>query len=83
MATSFADGTKISMENAVVANATGFVVGKRGMYGPKCKHVNEAVNLFPAAIMLEKGLVDYVLGAEPGLECLSSATMKITRVNCI
>ena len=66
MATSFADGTKISMENAVVANATGFVVGKRGMYGPKCKHVNEAVNLFPAAIMLEKGLVDYVLGAEPG-----------------
>ncbi|MHC4644435.1 MAG: NAD(P)-dependent oxidoreductase, partial [Planctomycetota bacterium] len=27
MATSFADGTKISMENAIVANATGFKVG--------------------------------------------------------
>lgn len=66
MATSFADGTKISMENAVVANATGFVVGQRGMYGPRCKHVNEAVKLFPADQMLENGLVDYILGAEPG-----------------
>jgi predicted homoserine dehydrogenase-like protein len=66
MATSFADGTKISMENAVVANATGFQVGQRGMYGPKCSHVREAVNLFPVEKMLETGLVDYILGAEPG-----------------
>lgn len=66
MATSFADGTKISMENAVVANATGFRVGKRGMYGPECTHVKEAVDLFPKEQMLEYGLVDYVLGAEPG-----------------
>lgn len=66
MATAFADGTKISMENAIVANATGFKVGKRGMYGPRCKHVNEAVNLFPMEQMLETGLVDYILGAEPG-----------------
>jgi predicted homoserine dehydrogenase-like protein len=66
MATSFADGTKISMENAIVANATGFKVGRRGMYGPRCKHVNEAVDLFPAEQMLETGLVDYILGAEPG-----------------
>lgn len=66
MATSFADGTKISMENAVVANATGFKVGRRGMYGPKCGHVNEAVNLFPSDELLNGGLVDYILGAEPG-----------------
>ena len=66
MATSFADGTKISMEMAVVANATGFRVGKRGMYGPRCDHVNEAVNLFDIDQLLEGGLVDYVLGAEPG-----------------
>jgi predicted homoserine dehydrogenase-like protein len=65
MATSFADGTKISMENAVVANATGFKVGKRGMYGPECSHVREAANLFPADQMLNGGLVDYILGAEP------------------
>jgi predicted homoserine dehydrogenase-like protein len=66
MATSFADGTKISMENAVVANATGFKVGQRGMYGPKCAHVNETVNLFPMEQLLDGGLVDYILGAEPG-----------------
>lgn len=66
MATSFADGTKISMENAVVANATGFKVGKRGMHGPPCSHVSEAVNLFPSDQMLNGGLVDYILGAEPG-----------------
>jgi predicted homoserine dehydrogenase-like protein len=66
MVTSFADGTKISMEMAIVANATGFRVGTRGMYGPSCKHVTEAVNLFPEEQLLNGGLVDYVLGAEPG-----------------
>lgn len=66
MATSFADGTKISMENAVVANATGFKVGKRGMYGPRCAHVSEALKLFPIDQLLNGGLVDYILGAEPG-----------------
>ena len=66
MATSFADGTKISMENTIVANATGFRVGKRGMYGPRCQNVNEAVDLFPLDQMLEHGLVDYILGAQPG-----------------
>jgi predicted homoserine dehydrogenase-like protein len=66
MATSFADGTKISMENAIVANATGFKVGRRGMYGPRCGHAREAVNLFPLHKMLDTGLVDFILGAEPG-----------------
>jgi predicted homoserine dehydrogenase-like protein len=66
MATSFADGTKISMENAVVANATGFKVGRRGMYGPRCGHVNEATKLFPMDQLMNGGLVDYILGAEPG-----------------
>ena len=66
MATSFADGTKISMENAIVANATGFRVGKRGMYGPRCTHVKEAADLFPMDQMMNGGLVDYILGAEPG-----------------
>ena len=65
MVTSFADGTKISMEMALVANATGFRVGQRGMYGPRCEHVNDALNLFPVDQMLDHGLVDYVLGADP------------------
>jgi predicted homoserine dehydrogenase-like protein len=65
MVTSFADGTKISMEMAVVANATGFRVGQRGMYGPACGHVNDAPALFPHEQLLNGGLVDYVVGAEP------------------
>lgn len=65
MATAFADGTKISMEMAVVANATGLRVGKRGMYGPRCNHVKDAINLFPLEQLLDTGLVDYILGAEP------------------
>jgi len=66
MATSFADGTKVSMEMAVVANATGLKVGKRGMYGPRCAHVKEALTLFPMDQLLNGGLVDFILGAEPG-----------------
>jgi predicted homoserine dehydrogenase-like protein len=65
MVTSFADGTKISMEMAVVANATGFKAGKRGMYGPHCRHVNDALILFPMDQLLSVGLVDYIVGAEP------------------
>ena len=34
MVTSFADGTKISYEQAIVANASGMKVAKRGMLGP-------------------------------------------------
>jgi predicted homoserine dehydrogenase-like protein len=65
MVTSFADGTKISMEMAVVANSTGFRTGKRGMYGPRCDHVKDSLTLFPMDQLLNHGLVDYLLGAEP------------------
>jgi predicted homoserine dehydrogenase-like protein len=63
--TSFADSTKLSMEATVLANATGFHVGRRGMYGPACSDVREIGNLLPADEMLETGLVDYALGAAP------------------
>jgi len=63
--TSFADSTKLSMEATVLANATGFHVGRRGMYGPPCGYVREIANLLPAKQMLETGLVDYALGAAP------------------
>jgi predicted homoserine dehydrogenase-like protein len=66
MATSFADGTKLCMENNVVANATGFKVGQRGMYGPECAHAKDAIDLFPMDQMMNGGLTDYILGAEPG-----------------
>ncbi len=63
--TSFADASKLSMETAVLANATGFLAGRRGMYGPACSHVREIANLLPSDQMLTTGLVDYALGAAP------------------
>jgi predicted homoserine dehydrogenase-like protein len=63
--TSFADSTKLSMEATVLANATGFRAGRRGMYGPACKEVREMAGLLPADQMLATGLVDYALGAAP------------------
>jgi predicted homoserine dehydrogenase-like protein len=63
--TSFADCTKLSMEATVLANATGFQVGRRGMYGPACTDVREVAHLLPADQMLGTGLVDYALGAAP------------------
>jgi len=53
------------METTVLANATGFRVGKRGMFGPKCPHVKDALKLFPLERFNDGGLVDYLLGAEP------------------
>ncbi|UCD47572.1 MAG: Gfo/Idh/MocA family oxidoreductase, partial [Deltaproteobacteria bacterium] len=66
MITSFVDGTKLSMELTVLANATGFRVGRRGMYGPRCSHVKEALSFFPVEQLRDGGMVDYLLGAEPG-----------------
>ena len=63
--TSFADATKLSMEATVLANATNFHVGRRGMYGPACENVREMGHLLPAEEMLSTGLVDYALGAAP------------------
>jgi len=63
--TSFADATKLSMEASILANATGFHVGRRGMYGPSCADVREMARLLPADRMLDTGLVDYALGAAP------------------
>lgn len=65
MITSFADGTKLSMECTILANSTGLRVGKRGMYGPKCAHVKDALSLFPPDQLLDGGIVDFLIGAEP------------------
>ena len=70
MVTSFADGTKISYEQACVANATGMRVGQRGMFGPTVPGgtpIEKTVGLYPLEAMLEgPGIVDYVVGAAPG-----------------
>jgi len=76
MVASFADGTKVSFEQAVVANATGMRVARRGMIGPDFTGGDPTGPLTP----LEKfvpalaehidangpGIVDYVVGASPG-----------------
>ncbi len=70
MVTSFADGTKISFEQAIVANATKMRVARRGMHGPTVPsgtQIHESVNLYPLEDLLEgPGIVDYVVGAVPG-----------------
>jgi predicted homoserine dehydrogenase-like protein len=62
--TSFADGTKLSMELNVLANATGFRVGRRGMHGPALQHVNDSSAFFRDKT-LETGMVDFLVGAAP------------------
>ena len=66
MVTSFADGTKLSLESTVLANATGFKVRQRGMEGRRLDHVRDLVDLYDPKELREQGLVEYVLGAEPG-----------------
>jgi predicted homoserine dehydrogenase-like protein len=68
MVTSFADGTKISFEQAIVANATGMTVAKRGMLGyDYTGHVDEMTNMYDVDQLKELGgIVDYVVGAKPG-----------------
>jgi len=70
MVTSFADGTKISFENAIVANGTGMRVGRRGMFGPTVPAgtpIQQVTDLYPLDALLDgPGIVDYVVGAMPG-----------------
>jgi predicted homoserine dehydrogenase-like protein len=76
MVASFADGTKISFEQAVVANGTGFRVARRGMLGPDFSGGDPCAPLVPIEQTVGKfepfldpqspGLVDYVVGARPG-----------------
>ncbi|MDH3202969.1 MAG: hypothetical protein OEM15_18925 [Myxococcales bacterium] len=65
MITSFADGTKLSMETTVLANATGFGVATRGMHGHKCEKVNDLLEIFTADMFDDGGLVEYTIGAAP------------------
>lgn len=70
MVASFADGSKISFEQAIVANGTGMRVARRGMHGPSLPSgtpLKEVLSAYPLEDLLEgPGIVDYVVGAEPG-----------------
>ncbi|TDX26948.1 putative homoserine dehydrogenase-like protein [Modicisalibacter xianhensis] len=76
MVASFADGTKISFEQAIVANGTDMQVARRGMLGPDFSNGNPGSPLVPIEETVSAfephlnpdgpGLVDYVVGARPG-----------------
>lgn len=76
MVASFADGTKISFEQAIVANGTGMKVARRGMVGPDFSGGDPTAPLVPLEETVSAfaeyldpagpGLVDYVVGARPG-----------------
>jgi predicted homoserine dehydrogenase-like protein len=68
MVTSFADGTKVSVEEALVANAAGFSVHRRGMLGRDHHgHVDELTGMYDVEeLRALGGAVDYVVGSKPG-----------------
>lgn len=69
MVTSFADGTKISFEQAIVANATGMKVLQRGMSNGKewRQHIDTLTREYDIdRLRAIGGAVDYVVGAVPG-----------------
>lgn len=67
MVASFADGSKMSAEQAQTANALGFKVQKRGMVGRDHHgHIDELLPFYDIDEVRELGgVVDYVVGTKP------------------
>ncbi len=67
MCTAYTDGTKLSVEMALVANALGLETDVPGMHGPRAKDLLEVFELFDLDRMTERrgAVVDYVLGSKP------------------
>jgi predicted homoserine dehydrogenase-like protein len=66
MCAAYTDGTKLNIEMALVANAAGLIPPRRGMTGPRAGHVREVLERFDLDSLRDPGVVDYILGAEPG-----------------
>ncbi len=66
MCAAYTDGTKLNIEMALVASATGLIPTCRGMQGPRARHVSEVFERFDFEALRTPGVVDYILGAEPG-----------------
>ncbi len=64
MTTAFTDGTKMNIENAVLANATGLVPELRGMHGITTDSTTALDDCL--AVFGRRGLVDYTLGGDFG-----------------
>lgn len=83
MVTSFADGTKISFEQAIVGNATGMKVARRGMIGIEHRGpVDEMVEMYDLEqLRALGGIVEYVVGGlpSPGVYVFAEAHEKTQR----
>lgn len=64
MTTAFGDGTKMQVEQAVVANATGTIPELRGMHGIESTISTAAVDI--PAVLSGPGRVDFTLGGDFG-----------------
>ena len=62
---SFADGSKLALEAAIMGNATGFVPQVRGMRGYPLAHVNDMLKAFSPDDFNREGFVEFSLGAAP------------------
>ncbi len=68
MVTSFADGTKVSLEQACIANATGMQVARRGMLAIESdQHIDTLTDRYDLEqLKALGGIVEMVIGAHPG-----------------
>lgn len=75
---SFADGTKMSLEMAILGNATGLAPDVRGMHCPRVDRgaVASTLTNAPGGVLGRAGAVDVVVGAEP-----SSSVFVVVRAN--
>ncbi len=68
MVTSFADGTKVALEQACIANATGMQVARRGMLAiESSEHIDALTDRYDLdQLKALGGIVEMVVGAQPG-----------------
>ena len=68
MVTAFADGSKVNFEQAIVANAVGMTVARRGMLGyDHAAHIDALTTRYDLDQLRELGgIVEYMVGAQPG-----------------
>lgn len=81
MLCSFVDGTKTMVEMAALANATGLLPSRRGLYGPTTT-VDQLANVFAlrdqGGILEQAGVVDYAIGnVAPGVFLVFTSTLHV------
>lgn len=64
MTTAFGDGTKMQIENAVVANITGLIPDRRGMHGVQTTLDSACEDIM--AVLSQRGVVEFTIGGDFG-----------------